>query len=116
MKSWEEGLLTQDLTIQLDKEKLRTYRMHDLLHDIALHYLTLSFDPKKSKELPGFGLKLNEAHNSLLKHYKLKTQKEGLWHTLKNDDYIHSHLTWHMEKAERSENIHTLLSTRCEIT
>ncbi len=39
---WGEGLLIQDSTIQLGNEKLKTYRMHDLFHDIARYYLTLS--------------------------------------------------------------------------
>ncbi len=35
---WEEGLLTQDSAIHLGNEKLKTYRIHDLFHDIACHY------------------------------------------------------------------------------
>jgi hypothetical protein len=106
---WGEGLLIQDSTIQLGNEKLKTYRMHDLFHDIALYYLTLSPITKKTTPLPGLGLKLNGAHDSLLNHYQLKTKKKGLWHTLIDDAYIHSHLTWHMEKAGKIEDIHTLL-------
>ena len=106
---WEEGLLIPDSTIQLGDEKLKTYRIHDLFHDIARHYLTYSSAVKKSTELPGLGLELNEAHASLLNRYKLKTQKKGLWHTLEDDAYIHSHLTWHMEKAGQIEGIHALL-------
>jgi hypothetical protein len=112
---WEEGLLIQDSTIKLGKEKLKTYRIHDLFHDITLHYLTLSPDTRKSSDLPGLGLKLNEAHVSLLNRYQSKTQKKGLWHTLNDDAYIHSRLTWHMEKAGKIREIHKLLSSCSEI-
>ena len=33
----------------------------------------------------------------------------SLWHTLKDDGYIFAHLTWHMEQAQRPEEIHRLL-------
>ncbi len=111
---WGEGLLIQDSKIQLGNEKLKTYRMHDLFHDIARYYLTLSPVTKKATDLPGLGLKLSEAHASLLNRYQSKTQKKGLWHTLIDDAYIHSHLTWHMEKAGQIEDIHKLLSEENE--
>ena len=97
-----------------ETKQLKTYRMHDLFHDIARHYLTLSPETKNVTDLPGFGLKFNEANNFLLNRYQSKTQKKGLWHTLENDAYIHNHLTWHMEKAERVEDIHKLLSEENE--
>ncbi|WP_052728012.1 NB-ARC domain-containing protein [Methanosarcina vacuolata] len=111
---WEEGLLTQDSIIQLGNEKLKTYRIHDLFHDIACHYLTRSPNTENSTELPGLGLTLNEAHTSLLNRYQSKMQKVGLWHTLEDDAYIHSHLTWHMEKAGKIEDIHNLLIEETE--
>ena len=46
---WGEGLLIQDSTIHLGNEKLKTYRIHDLFHDIARHYLTLSPVTKKAQ-------------------------------------------------------------------
>ncbi len=69
---------------------------------------------KNSTELPGLRLTLNEAHASLLKRYQSKMQTEGLWHTLEDDAYIHSHLTWHMEKAGKIEDIHNLLTEENE--
>ncbi|AKB64636.1 hypothetical protein MSMAS_1440 [Methanosarcina mazei S-6] len=106
---WGEGLLIQGSKINLRDEKLETYRMHDLFHDIALYYLTSSPDTKKATSLPGLGVKLKEAHTFLLNRYQSQTQKKGLWHTLKDDAYIHSHLTWHLEKAGKIEDIHSLL-------
>jgi len=106
---WEEGLLIQDSTIQLGNEKIKTYRMHYLFHAISLYYLTLSPDAKKNTELPGLRLKLSEAHESLLNRYESKMQKKNLWHTLKDDAYIHGYLTLHMEKAGRIKDIHKLL-------
>jgi len=88
--------------------------MHGLFHDIARHYLTLSPVTKKTTDIPGLGLKLNEAHAYLLNRYQSQTQKKGLWHTLRDDVYIHSHLTWHMEKAGRIEDIHALISEENE--
>jgi hypothetical protein len=106
---WEEGLLIQDSIIQLNDEKLKTYRIHDLFHYLALQYLTLSLDTRNSTDIPVLESQLNKAHALLLNRYKLKTQKKGLWHTLGDDTYIHSHLTWHMEKAGQIEDIHALL-------
>ena len=112
---WEEGLLLdQCSTIQLENANLKTYSMHDLFHDIALHYLTVSADTKKATAILGLGFKLEDAHSSLLSHYQSNVQKKGLWHTLINDAYIHSHLTWHMEKAGDIESIHVLLSEENE--
>ncbi len=47
------------------------------------------------------------AHADLLRKYHAKTQ-DGLWHTLPDDGYIHTHLTWHMEQALWWDEIHQL--------
>jgi hypothetical protein len=47
-------------------------------------------------------------HQDLLDRYYLQT-KNGLWHTVPDDGYIHTHLTWHLEQADRSDDIHILL-------
>lgn len=70
---WGEGLLTQGSTIYLGNEKLETYRIHDLFHDIARHYLTLSPITKKAADIPGLGLELTQAHASLLNNYQSQT-------------------------------------------
>ncbi|NEO48607.1 MAG: hypothetical protein F6K55_32700, partial [Moorea sp. SIO4A3] len=73
------------------------YRLHDLLHDLARNLLQ-----------PELGLSIIEAHQQLLERYQTKT-KNGLWYTLPDDDYIYSHLTWHLEKAQKIDDIHQLL-------
>jgi hypothetical protein len=74
-----------------------TYRLHDLMHDMAKRLLT---SPSTADhELSGLGLSLPEAHNIFLDRYRAKTQT-GLWHTLPRDGYIQAHLTWHLEKPD----------------
>ncbi|WP_414588918.1 effector-associated domain EAD1-containing protein, partial [Scytonema sp. PCC 10023] len=84
-----------------------TYRLHDLFHDLARNLLTAPSEPKDGN-LPGLGLTFVNAHAIFLEKYRPKTKKD-LWHTLPNDGYIHQHLVWHFEKAERKEEIHQLL-------
>ncbi|WP_353814121.1 NB-ARC domain-containing protein [Moorena sp. SIO3A2] len=73
------------------------YRLHDLLHDLARNLLQ-----------PELTLSITEAHQQLLERYQTKTEK-GLWHTLPDDGYIYNHLTWHLEKAQKIDQIHQLL-------
>lgn len=81
-----------------------TYRLHDLLHDLARNLLTA---PPEG-DWPGLGLPLPEAHRELLERYRACT-RDGLWHTLPDDGYIHAHLTWHLAQAGQAETIHALL-------
>ncbi|MEO0869457.1 MAG: NB-ARC domain-containing protein, partial [Cyanobacteria bacterium J06642_11] len=85
-----------------------SYRMHDLMHDLAQRLLVSDVEPKCDGELPGLGLSKPEAHGVLLERYREKTDN-GEWHTLVDDGYIFAHLTWHMEQAARPEEIHRLL-------
>jgi len=85
-----------------------TYRMHDLMHDLAVRLLQRPVEPECDKELPGLGLTKAEAHAQLLERYQAKTQNNQ-WHTLPKDGYIHAHLTWHMEQAGQIEAVHDLL-------
>lgn len=55
---------------------------------------------------------LAEAHAMLLARYRAGT-RDGLWHTLADDGYIHAHLAWHLESAGRPGAVHDLL---CEQT
>ncbi len=96
---WNDALLLPGKAIA---GKAKTYRLHDLLHDLARHLLTV-------QESPGLGLDLQKAHNILLERYQ-KQLKNGLWHELPDDNYIHDRLTWHMEKAGRFDLIHQLLA------
>jgi len=90
----------------------QTYRLHDLLHDLCRNMIIAPLEPSDQGNIPGLGLDLQEAHTLLLECYR-EMVKGGLWHTLPNDGYIHDHLVWHMEKADRIEDIHRLL---CEET
>jgi hypothetical protein len=75
------------------------YMLHDLIHDETKLRLT------ERMSLP-------EAHVALLDRYRVLT-REGLWHTLSDDSYIHAHLTWHLEQASQADEVRTLL---CEET
>ena len=85
-----------------------SYRMHDLMHDLAQRLLVSPVELERAGELPGLGLSKAAAHGELLGRYRAKTQN-GQWHTLKDDGYIYAHLTWHMEQAAQIEEIHALL-------
>ena len=90
-----------------------SYRMHDLMHDLAQSLLTSPPQPLNEGELPGLGLTKAEAHSELLERYRRKTDK-GQWHTLEDDGYIYASLTWHMEQAKQPEAIHQLLKVSNE--
>ncbi len=90
-----------------------TYRLHDLLHDMARRLLTASPEPQDPLDLPGLGLGWQEAHDRLLARYRARTQN-GLWHTLPDDGYIHEHLTWHMEQAAREDTLVALFREETE--
>ncbi|MEA5464932.1 NB-ARC domain-containing protein [Leptothoe sp. PORK10 BA2] len=85
-----------------------TYRLHDLMHDLAQRLLTSPPHPAREGDLPGLGLTKAEAHDQLLERYRAKTQN-GQWHTLADDGYIYAFLTWHMEQAKRPDAVHQLL-------
>ncbi len=85
-----------------------TYRIHDLLHDLARHLLTAPAVPPQPIDLPGLGLTLPQAHATLLARYRTQTHA-GQWHTLSPDGYIHAHLAWHLEKAGQGQELHALL-------
>ena len=89
-------------------DKTPTYRLHDLLHDIARRLLTAPGSPESKDMLPGLGLMLAVAHAQLLERYRAKTEK-GLWHTLPDDGYIHAYLSWHLVQADRVDELHQLL-------
>lgn len=86
------------------KESKQTYRFHDLMHGTARWLITRS----QAEDLPGLGLSLLQAQQQFIERYRQQTD-QGQWHTLKNDGYIHAHLTWHMEQAGCFDDIHELL-------
>ena len=85
-----------------------TYRLHDLLHDMARRLLTAPVEPRSANDLPGLGLSVRDAHDRLLERYRARRQGV-LWHTLPDDGYIQTHLTWHFEQAGSAGEIHSLL-------
>ncbi|WP_257210119.1 NB-ARC domain-containing protein, partial [Nostoc linckia] len=98
--------LLQTGTIQFDEKP--TYRLHDLMHDVAVGLLRGEKFPNEPGKLPGLGFSLPAAHSALLDRYQEKTQS-GQWHTLPADGYIHAHLTWHFQQANQLLQIHQLL-------
>jgi ribosomal protein L17 len=89
-----------------------TYRLHDLFHHLARNLLTAPEKPKGGN-LPGLGKTLRDAHATFLDKYR-HSISNNLWHTLSNDGYIHQHLVWHLEKAQKVEEIHKLLREESE--
>ncbi|NEO43758.1 MAG: hypothetical protein F6K55_06305 [Moorea sp. SIO4A3] len=90
-----------------------TYQLHDLVHDMARRLLTAEAATGGEGNLPGLGLTWPQAHGQLLERYRQKTEN-GLWHTLPDDGYSHSYLTWHLEKAGWVEEVHQLLQEETE--
>ena len=90
-----------------------TYRLHDLFHDLACNLLTAPVKPKRRGNLPGLGITLPDAHATFLEKYRNLTDN-NLWHTFPNDGYIHQRLVWHLEKAQKQQEIHKLLAEDSE--
>lgn len=104
---WNQGLLLSDSPVEVGGCEWKSYRMHDLLRDVARRQLIAA------RPL-GMGFSsLQEAHAQLLERYRLHT-RNSLWHTLPEDGYIHEHLVWHLEKAGQVEEIHRLLREEAE--
>ena len=85
-----------------------TYRLHDLLRNVARRLLTAPSRPDRPDDLSGLGLTMRAAHAALLERYWAQTQG-GLWHTLTDDGYIYIHLTWHLEQAGQEDKLHALM-------
>ncbi|WP_424097461.1 NB-ARC domain-containing protein [Moorena producens] len=90
-----------------------TYQLHDLVHDMARRLLTAQGATGGEGSLVDLGLTWPQAHGQLLERYRQKTEN-GLWHTLPDDGYSHSYLTWHLEKAGWVEEVHQLLQEETE--
>ena len=97
----EEALLTQVGSITLGEQSWPAYALHDMLRALAQRRLTQA-------PPDGQGLSLPAAHAVLLDGYR-KGIRDGLWHTLPEDGYIHRHLTAHLRGAGQIHAIHPLL-------
>ncbi|MCP4544324.1 MAG: hypothetical protein GY832_45010 [Chloroflexi bacterium] len=98
---WNDALLLPGPPVRIGEYRWPSYRLHDLLHDLARRLLI-------AEQPLGLGFTLLEAHTCLLERYRPRT-RNSLWHTLPDDGYIHSHLTWHMQHANLTKVLHTLL-------
>ena len=85
-----------------------TYRVHDLVHDLALNLLTKD---QLIGSIAGFGVSITDAHSLFIEQYRNQAQN-GLWSALEDDGYIFRQLTWHMDRAGQPELIHQLLQER----
>jgi hypothetical protein len=105
---WSEGLLQASLAVRVGERSWRAYRVHDLLHDCARRLLTGPVQPRRAEDLPGLGLTWPEAHRELLRRYQCRA-RDGQWHRLPPDGYIHGRLGWHLESAGDAAGLHALL-------
>ncbi|MBW4473564.1 MAG: hypothetical protein KME45_24790 [Stenomitos rutilans HA7619-LM2] len=103
---WSKALLLPGVK----QSNLRlTYRLHDLMHDLAKGLIIAPCVPNgEAPALAGLGLTLIEAHQAILSKYYAKTQ-QGQWYTLPDDGYIHAYLTWHFQQAQQPNALHQLL-------
>ncbi len=98
---WNDALLLPGPQMTVKECAYKSYRIHDLLHNVACRRLTAALPD-------GLGLTLVAAHQALLERYRAKTV-QGQWHTLPEDGYIHAHLSWHLEQAQQLDMLHQLL-------
>src|SRR5262249_21774494 len=94
---WNDALISAGMSGWIGGQTWSTFRMHSLLHDMALHLLT--------SEL---GFTIERAHVVLLQRYQRGDIPLSA-RDLRPDGYIHAHLVWHLERAGNIEAIHALL-------
>ncbi|GCA88469.1 NB-ARC domain-containing protein [Microcystis aeruginosa] len=62
----------------VSSELLTSYRVHDLLHDLARNLILASPHPETDYRLPGLGLSMAEAHQQLLQRYQKQIKRSPL--------------------------------------
>jgi NTP pyrophosphatase (non-canonical NTP hydrolase) len=62
----------------VSSELLTSYRVHDLLHDLARNLILASPHPETDYQLPGLGLSMAEAHHQLLQRYQKQIKRSPL--------------------------------------
>jgi hypothetical protein len=86
-----------------------TYRLHDVIHTMAKRLLAAPEIAPSPSQLPGLGLTEQAAQRAFLSRHRARCTAAGGWHTLSDDGYIFDHLTWHLDRAGESEEVHALL-------
>jgi len=94
---------TQDL---LDILVDRALVQRDAQRCVTLHALQFDFVRKQTADLPAL-------HRRLLSAYRSQAHGND-WQDIEDDGYIHSRLTWHLEMAGLSEDIHALLTAETQ--
>lgn len=80
----------------------QSYRLHDLLYDIARR--TIITPPAA-----GLGLSLRQCNETIVRNYE-RLCVQAQWASLPDDTYIHRHLFWHLRNAGLEEEMHNLLA------
>lgn len=99
---WSESLLLRATNVFVEETSYKAYILHDLLHDVLRKTITLAIPQ-------GLGLTQSEAHNLFISKVFSQNAEEKQIVLEPNNRYIRSKLLWHMKKAERVEDIHSLL-------
>jgi hypothetical protein len=96
--------------VSTPREGRRQYRIHDLLHDTARILLTSSTTPDPVLDMECYGIPLKDGHQILLLNYLKTSKSPNIWHSIPDDGYSHSYMTWHIAKSSDPKQIHCLLS------
>ena len=62
----------------VSSEQLTSYRVHDLLHDLARNLILAPPHPETDYQLPGLGLSMAEAHQQFLSRYQRQIKRSPL--------------------------------------
>src|SRR5262249_10548357 len=92
-----DALLARGRSVIVGELAVPSWRIHGLLHDAALHLLT-------HEEIGAQRYEFAAAHAEVVRRYPAAIAD------LPDDGYIHSHLLWHLERAQQEPRIHELLA------
>jgi hypothetical protein len=80
----------------------RALLRHDAVAGVILHDLQFDYISKQAADLPAL-------QHALLSAYRARVPG-GRWFDIEDDGYIHDRLTWHLEMAGLTEDLHGLLA------
>jgi len=88
-----------------------SYRLHSTIHALALRLVAAPVTASAQDRFgfSGLGMLPSAAHAELVDRYAA-TRVEERWLSLADDGYIPAHLAWHLEEAERVDELHNLLA------